>query len=142
MDETLEQFAEEPEEPEKPGSLIEFDLRVLTQFREEGPYVQVLSDIGTVRLVLLAFKEGQRLQEHKTTSQVIAQVLRGRITFATATTTVKLQAGKLAQLEANVLHSVVAQTDAVMLLTMTPSPSYHGLGLHHGGIHIPLVTRA
>lgn len=126
------------------GSMIEFDLRVLTQFREEGPYVQVLSDLGTARLVLFAFKAGQQLKEHKTSSQIVVQVLRGRVSFSTATSSVKLQAGKLVQLEAGVPHSVTAQTDAVMLLTLTPSPSYHSLGLHQGDAQrlVPLVTRA
>ncbi len=51
------------------GNLIVFDLRTLTHSREEEPYVQVLSDIGTARLVLFAFKAGQQLREHCTSSQ-------------------------------------------------------------------------
>jgi quercetin dioxygenase-like cupin family protein len=105
--------------------------------------VQVLSDIGDARLVLFTFKAGQQLKEHRTTSQILVQVLRGRVTFATAGNSVKLQAGMVLQLEENVSHSILAQTDAVMLITMTPSPSFHSPDLSHSYEpgQRPLVTR-
>ena len=65
---TIHQIAEEQgkqveqETEEAPGNLIVFDVRKLARFREEGPDVQVLSDIGTARLVLFAFKAGQQLK--------------------------------------------------------------------------------
>ncbi len=149
LSETTEQKQEQHEEAGEtggigePGSLIVFDLRKLTQFSEDKPYVQVLSDTGDARLVLFAFKAGQQLKEHRTTSQILVQVLRGRATFATAGNSVKLQAGMVVQLEENVPHSVIAQTDAVMLVTMTPSPSFHSLGLSRNNEsgQLPLVSR-
>lgn len=139
-----------PEEPEaqvqkeiqgESGNLIVFDLRTLSQFKEEGPYVQVLSDIGAARIVLFAFKAGQQLQEHSTSSQILVQALRGRVTFTAAGSSIEAQAGMVLQLEANVPHSVVAKTDAVMLVTMTPSPSYHSLEREVFQNLTPLVTR-
>ncbi len=139
-----------PEEPEaqvqkeiqgESGKLIVFDLRTLSQFKEVGPYVQVLSDIGTARIVLFAFKAGQQLQEHSTSSQILVQALRGRITFTAAGSSVEAQAGMVLQLEANAPHNVVAKTDAVMLVTMTPSPSYHSLEREVFQNLTPLVTR-
>ncbi len=109
------------------GKLVVFDLRMLSQFKEEGPSVQVLSDIEAARVVLFGFKARQQLPEHVTSSQILVQALRGRITFTTAGSSIELQAGMLLQVEANVPHRVLAQTDAVMLVTMTPSPSYHSL---------------
>jgi quercetin dioxygenase-like cupin family protein len=111
------------------GQMIVFDLRTLTHFRDEGPYIQVLSDTGAARMVLFAFKAGQQLKEHHTSSQILVQVLRGRITFSVGGQSVKLQAGMLLQVEAAVPHSVLAQSNAIMLLTMTPSPAHHTLGL-------------
>lgn len=108
------------------GNMVLFDLRQLTQFNPERPEIRVLSDIGTARILLFAFKAGQELKEHRTSSQILVQALRGRITFATARNSVKLQAGMFLQLEENVPHSVTAQTDAVMLLTMLPSPAKKG----------------
>ena len=129
--------------PDESGSLIVFDLRKLSQFHEDKPFVQVLSDIGDARMVLFTFKAGQQLKEHRTTSQILVQVLRGRATFSTAANSVKLQAGMVLQLEENVPHSVLAQTDAIMLVTMTPSPSFHSLGLgrNNESGQMPLVSR-
>ncbi len=123
------------------GNVILFDLRTLTRFRDEGPYVQVLSDIDTARLVLFGFRAGQQLKEHHTSSQLLVQVLRGRVTFTAPGNSVKLQAGMVLQVEASVPHSVTAQTDAVMLLTMTPSPTYHSLEQEVFHNLTPLVSR-
>ena len=130
------------EQGEEPGSVILFDVRALTHFRAEGPNVQVLSDTGAARLVLFTFKAGQQLKEHHTSSQLLVQVLRGRITFSTPGNSAKLRAGMVLQLEAHVPHSVTASTDAVMLLTMTPSPTYHSLQHEIFDKLTPLVSRA
>ncbi|MBE3561387.1 MAG: cupin domain-containing protein [Ktedonobacteraceae bacterium] len=129
------------EQPAEPGSVIQFDLRKLTHFRDDGPAVQVLSDVGTARLVLFAFKAGQQLKEHRTSSQLLVQVLRGRVTFTTPGSSVDLRAGMVLQVEANVPHSVTAPINAVMLLTMTPSPTYHSLEHEVFEKLTPLVSR-
>ncbi len=134
---------EKQEQRESEGSsAILFDLRTLAQFRNTGPNVQVLSDIDTARLVLFTFRAGQQLREHHTSSQLLVQVLRGRVSFSTPENTLRLQAGMVLQVESHVHHNVVALTDAVMLLTMTPSPTYHSL--EHEPFHdlTPLVSRA
>ncbi|HJT57342.1 MAG TPA: hypothetical protein VJ761_12655 [Ktedonobacteraceae bacterium] len=93
--EHVKRVEEETQEP--PGNLIVFDVRKLVRFREEGPFVQVLSDIGAARMVLFAFKAGQQLKEHTTSSQILVQALRGRMTFTAAGNSVKLQAGVVIQ---------------------------------------------
>lgn len=123
------------------GNAVVFDLRALTQFRDEGPNVQVLSDVGAARLVLFAFKAGQQLKEHSTSSQILVQALRGRIVFNTPGQSIKLRAGMVLQVEANVPHSVTASTGAVMLLTLTPSPTYHSLQHEVFDKLTPLVSR-
>lgn len=132
----------EQETEAAPGNLIVFDVRKLARFRDEGPYVQVLSDMGAARLVLFAFKTGQHLKEHTTSSQLLVQVLRGRITLTAAGNSVKLQAGMVLQVEAQVPHQVVALTQAVMLVTMVPSPASHSLEREVFQHLAPLVTRA
>lgn len=117
------------------------DLHSLTHFRDEGPSVQVLSDTGAARLVLFAFKAGQQLKEHRTSSQILVQVLQGSVAFTAADNSVTLHAGMVLQLEANVPHSLNATTDAVVLVTMTPSPSYHSLEREIFQKFTPLVKR-
>jgi quercetin dioxygenase-like cupin family protein len=100
-----------------------FNLRKLTRFREEGPFVQVLSDSGKARLILFAFKAGQQLKEHTAASQIIVQALRGRVVFSAGSTKVTLQASRVVQLEERIPHSVVALTDAVVLVILVPGPA-------------------
>ncbi len=121
--------------------LIAFDLRTLARFRQEGPNVTVLSDVGAARYVLFAFTSGQQLKEHQTSSQISVLVLRGRITFTAAGSSVEARAGTMLQLEANVRHAIDAHTDAVVLVTLTPSPAQHSLQREVFDSLAPLVTR-
>lgn len=137
----MKQTAEDQAVEGKPGEMVVFDLQALTHFRDEGPYVQVLSDIGAARLVLFAFKAGQQLKEHRTSSQIQVQALRGRVTFEATGQSVELEAGMLLQLEAGIPHSVTTLSDAVILVTMTPSPAYHSLEREVFQQATPLVKR-
>jgi quercetin dioxygenase-like cupin family protein len=142
-------FPEIPEEPaaekrqEAASDFILFDMRTLTHFREEGPAVLVLSDTGAARMVLFALRAGQHVKDHRTSSQILIQTLRGCIMCTVADHSVEVRAGMMLQVEAHVSHSVLVQTDAVMLLIMTPSPSSLRQGLEHDDTHgqAPLVTR-
>jgi len=129
------------EAPEETGNLIVFDLHTLTRFQDDHPFVQILSDIGNARLVLFTFRAEQQLKEHTTSSQIIVQVLQGTITFTALDQSVKLHEGMLIQLEATIPHSITAETDAVVLLTLTPSPSQHSLSKELFQNRLPLLIR-
>lgn len=144
---SFQEIPEEPAEgkgPEVASDFILFDMRTLTHFRAEGPAVLVLSDTGSARMVLFTFRAGQHLKDHRTSSQVLIQALRGRIMCTVAGRSVEVRAGMVLQVDAHVSHNVLAQTDAVMLLIMTPSPSSLRQDLEHDDAHgsAPLVTRA
>lgn len=123
------------------GELIVFDLPALAEFSDPGPSARVLSDVGTSRVVLFAFHAGQRLQEHQTSSPLVIHVLSGTIAFEARGHTIEVVAGHLLQLERNVPHRIVAETDAVVLVTMTPSPRRHSLSVEVFDTLTPLVTR-
>jgi hypothetical protein len=125
-----------------PGDLIVFDLRTLVRFQEAAPSIQVLSDIGTARVVLLALRAGQELPGQRTTDQVLAQPLRGEIVFRSAGSQVVARAGTLLQLEARVAYSIVARTNVVALLILTPGPGEPGLDRAAFAGLSPLVARA
>jgi len=126
------------------SDFVLFDLHTLAHFQDERPFVHVLSEREGVRLVLFAFKVGQHLKEHHTSSQILIQVLRGHITCTIAQRDMTLQAGMVLQVEENVFHSIVAQTDAVMLLTMilVPAQTRSASEHHVSKQSTPLVTRS
>jgi quercetin dioxygenase-like cupin family protein len=123
------------------GALVALDLRALTRFQEGGPGVRVLADTGAARVVLFAFKAGQTLKEHSTSSQILVQVVRGQITFTAGQQSAEGRAGALFVLEARVPHSIMAHTNAVVLVTMTPSPAQHSLEAEVFSKTVPIVVR-
>lgn len=124
------------------GQLIEFDLRALARFNPDGPGVTVLADTGAARSVLFAFRTGQQLKEHRASSQILVQVLRGRIAFTAQGRDIECRAGTLLHVESDVPHSITAHTNAVVLVVMTPSPAHHSLQRDIFDRVQPLVTRA
>jgi quercetin dioxygenase-like cupin family protein len=122
------------------GELIVFDLPALGEFTEHGPSVRVLSDVGTSRLVQFSFRAGQRLKAHRTSSPLVIQVLSGTIAFEARGHAIEAVAGHLLQLERNVPHSIVAETDAIVLVMMTPSPRWHSLAAELFDRITPLLT--
>jgi quercetin dioxygenase-like cupin family protein len=123
------------------SALVMLDLRALTHFQQSAPNVRVLADTGAARVVLFAFKAGQTLKEHTTSSQILVQVVRGRITFAAGQGSAEGHAGALFVLEAGVPHSITAHTNAVVLVTMTPSPVQHSLETEVFSKLTPVVVR-
>lgn len=124
------------------GALVTLDLRALTRFQQGGgPSVRVLADTQEARVVLFAFKAGQTLKEHTTSSQILALVVRGQITFTAGQTSAEGRAGTLFMLEARVPHSITAHTNAVVLVTITPSPAQHSLEAEVFSGQTPIVVR-
>jgi quercetin dioxygenase-like cupin family protein len=101
---------------------IIFDLKQLARFGEHGPQATILAETGAAQIVLLAMHAGQTVRDVETSSQMMAQCLRGRAVLHLGTGAQALRAGLVALVEANMRHSFTATTDCVLLLTLTPSP--------------------
>lgn len=119
---------------------ILFDLKLLTQFDEQQPAAKVLAETGAAQVVLLAMRAGQAVRDVQTPSQIIAQCLRGRATLHTEAATQALRAGLVALIESETLHTFIATTDCVLLLTLTPSPEQRPAHAMLEDAH-PLVKR-
>lgn len=104
-------------------SAVVFDLKLLTRFNDQGPQAVILAETGAAQLVLLGMRAGQRLRDVQTASQNIVQCLRGRAALILGDTAPQeLRAGLVTLVEAGARHSLLARTDCVLLLTLTPSP--------------------
>lgn len=75
------------------------------------------------RLVLITMKLGARWNDHKTTSRILVQVLRGRIRFHIPNAVFELRNGQLITLDPGVLHSVDSLEESALLLTLSPAPN-------------------
>lgn len=99
-----------------------FDLNELAEFDNMQPHTQIIARSAYARHILFSFRAGQGLPQHSTTSEISVQVISGQLTFTANGQSQTLLPGQLLLLEANILHGVQAESDSVMLLTMTPDP--------------------
>ena len=104
-----------------------FDLNQLATFDDAKPNMQLIARSGHARQMLFSLRAGQGLREHHTSSQIAVQVVSGQLTFMAHGESQSLTVGQLLLLAANVPHSLQADRDTVMLLTMTPDPQHHSL---------------
>ncbi len=127
-------------------NVVLFDFRALTEFDALKPHVVTLSETGSARLLLIMFRAGQSLPPQRMASEASVQALRGRLRLSVgepaAESSIELRAGRLAQVEAQTPYHFHALTDAVLLLTLAPSPGEAALGEALRGAAQPLVTRA
>ena len=103
------------------GNLLEMGQWMLDNEHKDTPSVKLLADTGTARLRLLTFQAGQSLPEHQAPGPIHVQVLQGHIAFTTAQGTVDAPAGTLLQLAAHAPHSLIAHSQAMVLVTMLQS---------------------
>jgi len=89
-------------------------------------FIQPVMDNKFSKVVQFSFSKGKLLEKHKTSSPILVMVVSGKVKF-TANEEVVLQSGQLVSLEADVEHTVAALEDSIMLLILTPSPSFHSI---------------
>ena len=123
-------------------NFVLFDLRALTRFDASKPQVVTLADTGTSRLLLIAMCGGQALPPQLSPSEASIQALRGRLRLNVGAGSAELIAGRLAQVEGGASFALSALTDAVALVSLTPSPDALALSADLRGDVPPLVTRA
>jgi len=71
-----------------------------------------------LRVVLVALHAGTEMKQHKTTGMLSLQVLEGQISFRTAMDTAELGLGQMIVLHADIMHSVYAHEESLILLTV------------------------
>jgi quercetin dioxygenase-like cupin family protein len=72
----------------------------------------------TMRIILFGFAAGQELSEHTSTKEAVLHFLRGEATVVLGGEPTTAGPGTLVRMAPNLKHSIVAQTETLMLLTM------------------------
>ena len=100
--------------------LTEEGKSLLAEARQaaQGRAARTLSKEGPLRLTLLALKAGALVAEHRAGRQVSIQLLNGEVTIGVGESQHRLTESKALVLEANVVHSVAAAEDSLILLTI------------------------
>lgn len=72
----------------------------------------------TMRIILFGFAPGQELSEHTSTKEAVLHFLRGEATVTLDGEQTTATPGMVIRMAPSLKHSVVAQTETLMLLTM------------------------
>ena len=86
---------------------------------EAGRRTKLLAKYPEFRIVLITMKDGSRWEDHKTSSRIFVQVLRGHIWFHTPHGDFDLHTGGLLALDPGILHSVDSLEESAFLLTLS-----------------------
>jgi len=139
-------------------NVVLFDFRALATFDNHRPRVVTLSDTGSLRVSLIMLRAGQSLAPQPMASEASVQALRGRLRLSagpahaeasagasgelSGEASTELRAGRLAQVEAGTPFRLRALGEAVVLLSLAPSPGEAALDEALRSDVGPLVTRA
>ena len=88
----------------------------------QGRAARTLTKEGPLRLTLLALKQGASIAEHRAGGPVSIQLLGGATTIGVGAEQHQLTAQQAVVLDANVVHSVTAGEDSLILLTIAMAP--------------------
>lgn len=107
-----------------PASVHHVDLnttadRLLAGLAESGRNSENVARESGVSLVLMALAEGDTLDEHAAPGVVTVQVLRGSVRLESGDSAQSLTPGHLVMLQPAVAHRHIAESQAVVLLTVT-----------------------
>ncbi len=75
-----------------------------------------------VQLMRLVLRRGEALPEHHVAGEITLQCLEGEVTVGTPSREIRLASGHLVLLPGGMPHTVTAQADATLLLTVLLEP--------------------
>ena len=105
--------------------MFSFDLPAeMTRLKEEGTWNSgkhnaiTLMKSGPMSIVLIAMHEGNEIKMHKAEGPVSLLVIKGKLQFNTENDSAILLKDQLLTLPDNIEHSLIADEETVLLLTM------------------------
>jgi quercetin dioxygenase-like cupin family protein len=96
-------------------------LKAKPEWSSEDRLAVSLVKDDALNILLMVLKEGARLAEHRTKGPIAVQVLTGSVRFSAGSEQTALSAGHMAALDRNVVHSLEALEESVILLTTSIS---------------------
>ena len=108
------------------GEVVKFNEAI--EYNSEKVEFKPVFETGKGGVSLLAMKSGQKLDTHTAPFEVMVTVCEGEIEFTMLDQSKRIKAGEFLLMGANVPHSVVANTDAkVMLVKIEEHPHNHDI---------------
>ena len=90
-----------------------------TSFNHDKVNVSAMTETEFTKEIRLVFSKGHEMKEHQTKFPIIVQVLQGEIEFSVADEgKFTLQQGDMIDLKGSVPHSLLANKDSIVRLTL------------------------
>ena len=92
-------------------------------YKESGPAISVLFQTNATKEVRIAFKQGQRMEEHQTPYPITVAMVEGELDFGVNGEILHLKKGDMLNLDGGVPHDLLAKSDCLVRLTLSKSDS-------------------
>lgn len=86
-----------------------------------SPVATVLINSDETKEIRIVFKKGQEMKEHKAGYPIVVAVIEGAINFGVGSDVFLLEKGMMIALEASVPHSLIAEQDSIVRLSLNKS---------------------
>ncbi len=87
-------------------------------FNENKPNITLILESEASKEIRIAMRKGQIMKEHKTAFPIVVHILSGEIDFEVEGKKHELKQGAILSLKPNVPHSLVAQEDSIVRLSL------------------------
>lgn len=94
------------------------DLSSVSEIPTDGIHSRTLHNDDDIKLVYFGFAQGEELSEHTASMPAILEVIQGEVELLLGNDTRQATAGTWVHMPANLPHSVLAKTPAILLLTL------------------------
>ena len=92
--------------------------KLIDSFPPDSILSRMIYQDDSVKTILFGFQPGQELSEHTAAVPAILQFIKGSAKVVLGEEEKEAQAGTWVRLPANLPHSILAQTETLMLLTL------------------------
>jgi quercetin dioxygenase-like cupin family protein len=89
------------------------------EYNENKPALSVLLKTDFSKEIRIVFKANQVMTAHKAPKPIVVAIIEGQIDFEVENTTYQLKRGDVIAVTANVIHSLKANADSVVRLSLS-----------------------
>ncbi len=92
-------------------------------YNDNKPAIKLMLETDSTKEIRILMKKGQSMKEHKTAYPIVVHVLSGKIDFNVENKLYEFSAGAAIGLDSNVPHSLFAQEDSMVRLSLAKQDS-------------------
>ncbi len=92
-------------------------------YNDSKPAIKLVLESESSKEIRILMQKGQLMKEHKTPYPIVIQIIKGKIDFEAEGNKYVFETGGILSLEGNVPHSLFAQEDSIVRLSLNKNDS-------------------